>query len=147
MRTTKANTLTTLAGLKRGFAFQVKANRTGAVLVVATEPPADFLSWEQSTLPLPIPEPNPGPQMDQGDRDMRLPGSSGSPTGSVGRHSGATACRVGRTTAARLARPTSACASDYPSPAARDHGGRTERATPSYRRWHPANVRLSTAGN
>jgi hypothetical protein len=146
MRTTKATTLTTLAGLKRGFAFQAQVNRAVTGLVVATDPPADFLSREQSTLPLPIPEPKPGLQTDRGDRDMRLTGSSGSPTGPVGRNTGATACRTSRTTAARFAPSASARASDYPSHADRIPGSRTDRATPSYRRWHPASVRLSTAG-
>jgi hypothetical protein len=146
MSTTKATTLTTLAGLKRGFAFQTQANRTGAVLVVATDPPADFLSRKQhELLPLPIPEPKPGPQMDQGDRDMRYPGPSGSPTGSVGRSSGATACRVGRTADLRFASPTPVRVSDYPSRAA-DQGQPTQRATPSNRSWRQVAVRLSTAG-
>ncbi len=145
MRTTKATTLTTLADLKRGIAFQVQATRTGAVLVVATEPPADFLSRKHELLPLPTPEPKPGLRADQGDRDMRYSGPSGSPTSSVGRSSGATACRVGRTADLRFASPTPATGSDYPSPAA-DQGQRTQRAPSSNRRWRQVAVRLSTAG-
>ena len=146
MRTTKATTLTTLADLKRGIAFQVQATRTGAVLVVATEPPADFLSRKQhELLPLPTPEPKPGLRADQGDRDMRYSGTSGSPTSSVGRSSGATACRVGRTADLRFASPTPVRVSDYPSRAA-DQGQRTRRATLSNRSWRQVAVRLSTAG-
>lgn len=144
MRTNRLS-LTNLANLNRMNAIQMLAGRTGLV-VVATEPPVDFQSQEQFQLLLPNPEPKPGPQTDQGSRDTRLPGTSGSPAGSVGRHSGATACRASRTTAARFPASASARASDYPSPAARTTGSRTRCATPSYRRWHPANVQFSTAG-
>ena len=143
MRTTKATTLTTLADLKRGIAFQVQATRTGAVLVVATDPPADFPSRKHSLLPLPTPEPKPGLRADRGDRDMRSPGTSGSPTSSVGRSSGATACRVGRTADLRFATPATGC--DYPAPAA-DQGQRTRLVPSSNRRWRQVAVRLSTAG-
>ena len=145
MRTNRLS-LTNLANLNRMNAIQMLAGRTGLV-VVATEPPVDFQSQEQFQLLLPNPEPKPGPQADQGSRDQRLPGTSGSPAGSVGRHSGATACRASRTTAARfVTSAASARASDYPSPTVRSFGDRTRRATPSYRRWHPANVPFSTAG-
>lgn len=144
MSTTKL-TLTTVTGLKRELAFQAQVLRTGTGLVVATEPPADFLSRKHFSLPLPIPEPNPGARADQGDRDVRSPGLSGSPTSSVGRGSGATACRNGRTTHPRFASPTPACVRDYQSPAA-DQGRVNPCATSSHRRWQPVAVRRSTAG-
>lgn len=144
MRTTKL-TPTTLAGLKRVFACQTLATRMGTGLVVATDPPADFLSRKHFSLPLPIPEPNPGPRTDLEDRAMRYPAPSGSPTGSVGRSSGATAGRNGRVASLRVERPTPASARDYPSPAA-DQGQRHPRAQSSDRQWRQVATRLSTAG-
>lgn len=144
MRTNRLS-LTNLANLNRMNAIQMLAGRTGLV-VVAAEPPVDVQSQEQFQLLLPNPEPKPGPQADQGGRDKRLPGSPGSPAGSVGRHSGATARRASRITAARFQASDSARASDYPSPTARTTGRRTRCATPSYRRWHPATVQFTTAG-
>jgi len=144
MRTTKL-TPTILAGLKRVTACQALVTRMGTELVVATDPPADFLSRKHFSLPLPIPEPNPGPRTDLEDRDMRYQASSGSPTGPVGRSSGATACRNGRIATLRFAGPTPASASDYPSPAV-DQGQRHPRATSSNRRWQQVATRLSTAG-
>lgn len=144
MSTTKL-TLTTLKTLKRLGAFQVQANRLGTGLVVATDPPADFLSREHSSLSLPNPEPYSGLQVDQGDRDMRYPGLSGSPTSSVGRCSGATAVRTGRTTDLRIVRSTPVTGSDYPSPAT-GQNARIPSATLHLQGWQQIAVRQSIAG-
>jgi hypothetical protein len=69
-----------------------KAGRFGLGLVVV-EPPAEFLSQGQFSLPrLSVPDQT-GHRNDMGDPDMRYPLPSEAPASSVGSFSGATVCR------------------------------------------------------
>lgn len=91
MVTTTHNSLTILTAVT-GNMSAIKADRFGLGLV-AQEPPADFLSQGQFSLPrLSVPDQS-GDRKDKGEPDTRYPESSGRPAGSVGSSSGATVCR------------------------------------------------------
>jgi hypothetical protein len=69
-----------------------KVNRFGLGRVAA-EPPAGFLSQGRFSSPQLLVPDQPGNRNDMGDPNMRYLVSSGTPAGSVGSISGATACR------------------------------------------------------
>ena len=69
----------------------IKADRFGLGLV-AKEPPADFLSQGQFSLPRLSTPDQPGGRKDKGEPDMRYPEPSQAPASSVGSISGAPVC-------------------------------------------------------